>query len=46
MKEGLKVTNVTFGDKIDKEKSDGCRKNKIPATGIALKKPAEQLKLG
>lgn len=46
MKEGLKVTNVTFGEKIDPDKSDGCRKNKIPATGITVKKPAEQIKLG
>jgi hypothetical protein len=46
MKEGLKVTGVTYGEKIDQEKSDGCRKNKIPATGITVKKPAEQIKLG
>lgn len=46
MKEGLRVTRVTYGEKIDSSESEGCRKNKIPATGISVKKPAEQLTLG
>lgn len=44
MKSGLKVTNVTYGEGIDPEKSARCRKHKIPATGVTLDtNSAEQL---
>lgn len=44
MKSGLKVTNVTYGEGIDPEKSARCRKHKIPATGVTLDvNNAEQL---
>lgn len=42
MKDGFEVTEVTYGENIDKDASAKCRKNKIPATGIAVKKD-EQL---
>ena len=42
MKNGLEVTNVRYGEGIDKDYASKCRKNKIPATGVAVKK-GEQL---
>lgn len=46
MKSEFKVTAVTSGDKLDPDKVSRCRKNKIPATGIATQKPDEQLTIG
>jgi DNA gyrase subunit A len=38
MKSGVEITSVEYGEQIDKEKTSKCRKNKIPATGVAVKK--------
>ncbi len=36
MKNGIKVTNVTYGEGIDADRSSRCRKHKIPATGVTI----------
>ncbi len=44
MKNGVKVTKVTWGEGIDQERSARSRKHKIPATGVTLDvNTAEQL---
>ncbi len=45
MKSEFVVTDVRSGDKLDLDKVSRCRKNKIPATGIAIQKAGEQLKI-
>lgn len=45
MKDGIVVTDVKYGDGINRDRVSKCRKNKIPATGIAVKKDAEQLNI-
>lgn len=45
MKEGLSVTGVRWGEKLDSDKLCKCRKNKIPATGIAIDKSIDQMTL-
>ncbi len=42
MKDGVEITNVTYGEAVDKERSSKCRKNKVPATGITVPQ-AEQI---
>ena len=46
MKDGIKITDVKTGDAAKDEKYARCRKNKIPATGIAIQKAGEQLTMG
>ncbi|MCR4905231.1 MAG: topoisomerase IV, partial [Clostridiales bacterium] len=43
MKTGIRITDVLVGEEA--AKFPRCRKNKIPATGIAIEKPAEQVPL-
>lgn len=43
MKSEFRITGVESGEAIDMDKLARCRKNKIPATGIAVQKPGEQL---
>ena len=43
MKAGIRITDVLVGEEA--AKFPRCRKNKIPATGIAIEKPAEQVPL-
>lgn len=44
MKNGVTVSSVTYGDRINQELSKNCRKKKIPATGTSLSKNSgEQL---
>lgn len=43
MKNDFKITDVKSGTALDIEKVSRCRKNKIPATGIAIQKSGEQL---
>ena len=46
MKDGIKITNVSWGEGIDADKAGRCRKNKIPATGISIEKNGgEQLRM-
>lgn len=46
MKKDVKVTSVTCGDRLDRDKASRCRKNKIPATGISLEKGScEQIEM-
>ncbi|MBE6541892.1 MAG: topoisomerase IV [Ruminococcaceae bacterium] len=45
MKDGIKISDVYYGEKIDMDKLSRCRKNKIPATGITIDKSAEQMTL-
>jgi DNA gyrase subunit A len=43
MKAGIRITDVLTGEEA--AEFPRCRKNKIPATGIAIEKPAEQVPL-
>ncbi len=43
MKAGIRITDVLVGEEA--AKFPRCRKNKIPATGIAIENPAEQVPL-
>ncbi len=46
MKDGVKITEVLSGDKLDAERFAKCRKNKIPATGISADKySSEQISM-
>ncbi len=46
MKDGIRITDVHYGEGIDGEKAGRCRKNKIPATGISVEKNSgEQLRM-
>ena len=45
LKKGVKISSVKYGANIDPEEAAGCRKKKIPATGVSPTKVAgEQLK--
>jgi len=46
MKKGIKIVSAVSGEQIDSDKASRCRKNKVPATGISVQRPAEQLTLG
>ena len=46
MKAGLRITEVRAGEDTADEKLARLRKNKLPATGISLYKPGEQLTIG
>ena len=44
MKNGIKVTSVSYGEGIDADRSARCRKHKIPATGVTIESDtSEQL---
>ncbi len=44
MKNGIKVTGVSYGEGIDADRSARCRKHKIPATGVTIESnTSEQL---
>jgi len=44
MKNGIKVTSVSYGEGIDADRSARCRKHKIPATGVTIESnTSEQL---
>ncbi len=45
LKKGVKITSVKYGSSIDADTAAGCRKKKIPATGVSpMKGAGEQLK--
>ena len=46
MKAGMRITEVRAGEGAADEKLARLRKNKLPATGISLYKPGEQLTIG